>query len=264
MTFILRVLVFCNPILVPGLLWITIQAAGQNVIPRFETISVNEGLSQSSVYSILQDRKGFMWFGTADGLNRYDGQEIRIFKVASSVAAANSNFVRGQLQEDAGGNIWFSNETGIYYFDALREKIQTAYSFRNNTSAKIYYSVLIDGTDLWLGCQIDGLVRFSMTKKEVEVIPYTFKTDGYHFVTDWSNLGNQILISVSDGKGVYRFDIKESRFEPIFESWKDARVQVDKDRMYLISSDKIDVSYPPYQRGVATSIIKFKKCSLCL
>ncbi len=52
----------------------------QTIIPRFETLGVNEGLPHSSVYSILQDKKGFMWFGTADGLCRYDGSILKTFK----------------------------------------------------------------------------------------------------------------------------------------------------------------------------------------
>src|SRR5258706_1157434 len=248
MAFLLKVSGFCNSLLLVGLLWIAAPASVQNILRRFEAIGVNEGLSQSSVYSILQDRQGFMWFGTADGLNRYDGDEIRIFKVKSAGAIANSNFIRGRLQESDDGNIWFSNETGIYYFDALGEKIQTAYSFRDNTSAKIFYSIMIEGTDLWLGSSIDGLVRFSMTKKEVEIIPYPVKTDGYHFVADWSTLGNQILFSISGFKGVYRFDVKRIKFELLFESWNGLKIQGDKSKMYLFSSDRIYVSGPPYNR----------------
>ena len=48
--------------------------------PKFVRISVEQGLSQSSVYSILQDGEGSMWFGTEDGLNRYDGYSFRIFR----------------------------------------------------------------------------------------------------------------------------------------------------------------------------------------
>lgn len=54
------------------LLLIGINGFSQDIIPRFESLGVNEGLSQSSVYSIYQDREGYMWFGTGDGLNRYD------------------------------------------------------------------------------------------------------------------------------------------------------------------------------------------------
>ncbi len=47
---------------------------------NFEKISIEQGLSSSGVYSIFQDRKGFLWFGTENGLNRYDGYSFKIFK----------------------------------------------------------------------------------------------------------------------------------------------------------------------------------------
>jgi ligand-binding sensor domain-containing protein/serine phosphatase RsbU (regulator of sigma subunit) len=72
----------------------------------FEHLTVKDGLSQSSVTCILQDKRGFMWFGTQDGLNRYDGYEFRIFR--SDPANPNSlsdNFIV-LLAEDAGGTLW--------------------------------------------------------------------------------------------------------------------------------------------------------------
>src|SRR5690606_21993386 len=50
---------------------------GKNV--RFEQISLDEGLSQSVINAILQDRRGFLWVGTDDGLNRYDGYNFKIY-----------------------------------------------------------------------------------------------------------------------------------------------------------------------------------------
>lgn len=47
---------------------------------RFERISLEQGLSQSTVFCILQDSQGFMWFGTEDGLNKYDGYNFTIYK----------------------------------------------------------------------------------------------------------------------------------------------------------------------------------------
>ena len=51
-----------------------------NCVLRFDHISIEQGLSQSSVKVILQDRRGFLWFGTEDGLNRFDGYNFKIFK----------------------------------------------------------------------------------------------------------------------------------------------------------------------------------------
>jgi len=46
----------------------------------FRHLTTEDGLSQNTVLSILQDDKGFMWFGTKDGLNRYDGKSVKVFK----------------------------------------------------------------------------------------------------------------------------------------------------------------------------------------
>ena len=47
---------------------------------KFEHLTLENGLSQSTINAIVQDRQGFMWFGTQDGLNRYDGYDFKIFK----------------------------------------------------------------------------------------------------------------------------------------------------------------------------------------
>src|SRR5438105_624391 len=81
---------------------------GQAAFQNFKTIGVEEGLSQNSVYSLYQDREGFLWIGTADGLNRYDGKKIKNFKARPNInEPSNSNFIRGNIVEDKAGNIWY-------------------------------------------------------------------------------------------------------------------------------------------------------------
>ena len=62
-----------------GILLLTPSLSGQDEYVRFKRITINDGLSLSSVYSIYQDSKGFIWFGTEDGLNKYDGQTITVY-----------------------------------------------------------------------------------------------------------------------------------------------------------------------------------------
>ena len=72
----------------------------------FKNLSVQNGLSQNTVNAILQDKQGFMWFGTKDGLNRYDGLSFRKFKHDDRTRRSIGNNFITALYEDSKGNIW--------------------------------------------------------------------------------------------------------------------------------------------------------------
>ncbi len=89
---------------------------------RFEHLSVAEGLSQNSVYCILQDRQGFMWFGAADGLNRYDGYEMVVYRHdPADPHSISDNTIRG-LAEDGEGNLWIATDRGVNKWDRQEGK----------------------------------------------------------------------------------------------------------------------------------------------
>ncbi len=79
---------------------------------RFEHLSIDQGLSQNSVFAILQDRMGFLWFGTQSGLNRYDGYRFEVLRRDPSDANSLShNHVR-VLHEDRAGMLWIGTRDG--------------------------------------------------------------------------------------------------------------------------------------------------------
>ena len=84
-------------------------------------MDIQDGLSQNTVNAILQDKQGFMWFGTKDGLNRFDGLSFRIFKKENS--ALGNNFITA-LHEDKEGNIWVGTDAGVYVYNPLLEDLQ--------------------------------------------------------------------------------------------------------------------------------------------
>ena len=87
---------------------------------RFDKLSVEDGLSQLSVTSILQDRHGFMWFGTQYGLNRFDGYDFQVFKHDSerSDATLSANFIRSITEDPVDGKLWVGTGSGgISRFD---------------------------------------------------------------------------------------------------------------------------------------------------
>ena len=107
-----------------------------NLLLRFEHFSVNEGLSQSNVSSIFQDHLGFMWFGTFDGLNRFDGVSFTSFKTIpfdSTSISANSYYQEDpfnlldddpsiySITEDRSGHLWVGTRIGLDRFDRATE-----------------------------------------------------------------------------------------------------------------------------------------------
>lgn len=92
--------------------------------PCFEHLNINDGLSQSTVHAIIQDSRGFLWFGTKDGLNRYDGKHFKIFRhIPGREDGLGNNQVRC-LAEDKSGNIWIGTNSGMFIYDTVSGKIR--------------------------------------------------------------------------------------------------------------------------------------------
>ncbi|GAB3273872.1 hypothetical protein GCM10027347_46530 [Larkinella harenae] len=89
------------------------------VMQFLDQISVDNGLSQSEVYCILKDSRGYVWFGTQDGLNRYDGYQITHFKHNPFDTTSLSHDQITSLHEDARGKIWVGTVNGLNQYDPL-------------------------------------------------------------------------------------------------------------------------------------------------
>ncbi len=128
---------------------------------RFQKLSTNDGLSQSSVLTIFQDHIGFMWFGTEDGLNRYDGHGFKIFKHdPDETNSLRSNWVT-TLCEDLDGNMWVGTEGGgLHRYNSGDENFMN-YSHESQESGslsddRVNVVFVSKIGNIWVGTQ-DGL-----------------------------------------------------------------------------------------------------------
>jgi diguanylate cyclase (GGDEF)-like protein len=96
-----------------------LQAQRRNV--RFQHFSTDDGLSQATINCILQDRRGFLWVGTEDGLNRYDGYGFTSFKNDDLDSSSLSNNHVSALLEDSQGNLWIGTFGGLNRWNPARE-----------------------------------------------------------------------------------------------------------------------------------------------
>lgn len=150
--------VLCVPVFPPG-------ARSQYEHLSFERIGLEKGLSQSTVTSILQDRQGLMWFGTQDGLNRYDGYTFTVYRHRASDSSSLSDNNVLALCNGADGDIWVATENGgvnRYVYDQDKF-IQYKHDPRDSNSigGDVVRSLAFDNEGrVWMGIWRAGLDRF--------------------------------------------------------------------------------------------------------
>jgi signal transduction histidine kinase/ligand-binding sensor domain-containing protein/DNA-binding response OmpR family regulator len=132
--------------------------------PIVTNLGIDQGLSNNSVRAIFQDHRGFMWFGTFDGLNRFDGYNFKIFrnKVGDSSSLIN-NYIFA-IEEDRQSNLWIGTQGGVSVYNNLTGKFSPVYFSRagNHTLQKITFgvrTVKADGKgNVFLGTLGEGLL----------------------------------------------------------------------------------------------------------
>ncbi|WP_262511708.1 hybrid sensor histidine kinase/response regulator transcription factor [Echinicola strongylocentroti] len=110
----------------------SVRANNSSIYPR-ERITIANGLAHNGVTSLLQDKFGYYWIGTYDGLNRYDGAGFKTYRNTSERSYLLSNRIR-TLEEDDEGRIWIGTDEGIAIYDQEKQLFSTLYSHQNNSN----------------------------------------------------------------------------------------------------------------------------------
>ena len=128
---------------------------------RFRNYTINDGLSQSSVTSIVQDELNSLWIGTQDGLNRFDGNSFEIF-VSDDTEGLESSYIRcSELGKNS--TVWFGTNNGLTKFDLSKEEFKT-YSNKNTSALRIVDLDIDNGNTIWLATEESGLFSFDINK----------------------------------------------------------------------------------------------------
>lgn len=181
----------------------------------FNIISRDKGLSQTNVKAIIQDSNGFMWFGTRNKLNRYDGNTFKVFDCYDHVAQKQNNNI-SSLFEDKEKQLWVGTDNGVFRLNPQTGK----FTYMNTqTSEGITMTDWIsdikedkDG-NIWIVVPNQGLFRYLQNNKELKF--YAF---GKKSVPDHGNpqsicidQSNRVWIG-TNGKGVYLYNKNTNQF----------------------------------------------------
>lgn len=208
---------------------------------NFDHISIEEGLSQSSVFTLLQDKEGFMWFGTLDGLNRYDGYEFKVFRYDAEQKSSISDNIITVLYEDSEGTLWVGTSGGG--LNKFQRETETFVSYQHNAgdslsigSNKVLAIFEDKNKNIWVGTQNGGLNRFNPNNETFT--RFTRKNCGLRSNTITSIIDDEFeTIWVGTKNGLYKMKQTPGgipAFKPYFHH---------KDSIYGISSNEINIVY---------------------
>ena len=186
---------------------------------RFERISLEDGLSQSFVYAIAQDSKGYLWIGTQEGLNRFDGHDFTVFAHDSGDSKSISDETIRAMLVDRSGTLWLGTDAGgLSRYDAERQQFTNYLHVADDPSSIGSNRIRVIYEDrsgaLWIGTDGAGLDRFDPVSETFTHFPpdpsAASSISGAHV---WSILQRDdgSLWVATDG-GLSRFDPGTSTF----------------------------------------------------
>jgi len=198
-----------------------LRAQSDNI--RFSHLDINDGLSHNTVSKIIQDHKGFMWFATNDGLNKYNGFDFEIFSTSENgTKSLSDNFIT-HLFQDSKNRIWIGTRSGgVNVYDYETESF-TSYSCIQphkptvKTPPSNFITDIVEDKDgnIWIS-SFNGLSLFNEKNKtfthfNTESSP--FKLSNVRVISLMLDTQNQLWLGYNDGK-IEILDIKTQIIKP--------------------------------------------------
>jgi signal transduction histidine kinase/DNA-binding response OmpR family regulator/ligand-binding sensor domain-containing protein len=156
-----------------------VETHAQTIV-QLQNFTQKDGLSSNFVLSILQDREGFMWIGTENGLNRFDGQHFLWFRSdPEDPHSLNGNWI-WKLLEDHQQQLWIVTEQGLNLLNKQTGKIERVPLIKNGQSVKVFINGIYETTSglIWLSSSAAGLFKLEKDQNDGtwRAIHFDFKT----------------------------------------------------------------------------------------
>ncbi len=180
----------------------------------FRRFGVEEGLAQNTVNCILQDRQGFMWFGTKDGLSRYDGCRFLNFKYDKKDSNSIGNSFIRSLYQDQNDLIWIGTDAGVYTYNPRTETFN-AFDTQTDTGIRIEKEVNDIKPDrkgnLWFAVDWQGVFFYDIQNSQLTFYKLNTIVNAWNICIDRED---KVWIGTHGG-GLNCFNPQEQQFETI-------------------------------------------------
>ena len=234
-------------------------------------LGIEQGLSNNAVITICQDHNGFLWFGTYDGLNRYDGYGFKIFHniIGDSTSLAVNNIYT--IEEDNNHNLWIGGQKGLSVYNPVK----SGFSSVRFTSLAGSLELLQDNVHMvkaagagfiLVGTQHNGLLVFPGSGNTGVQIPLNNDKYGEYDVTAVEPGAGYISWVFVQYKGLYRYDARQKKLALVNSSIKQANcLRMDKKGRLWLANENGLYQYNFLSNTFSQSLVpaKVKVVTLC-
>ncbi|EHQ31190.1 hybrid sensor histidine kinase/response regulator transcription factor [Mucilaginibacter paludis] len=193
-------------------LCIAFKSSAQARKLKFKHISIEQGLSNSTIEVIFQDSRGFMWFGTRDGLNRYDGNSITVYRNNLKDTTSISDNYISCIYEDRYHNLWIGTINGLNSYNSDRNnfiRYKHSGSNVNSISSNNITGISRDNHDgLWISTNGGGLNHFNLNTRTFNRPYINRQAADIHYL--YADKNQNLWLGTATG--LVFFDVKTKRF----------------------------------------------------
>ena len=233
---------------------------GQDSNLKFENLNTLNGLSSSTCTEIFQDKEGFLWFGTIDGLNKYNGYEFEIFRSILNDPTSISNNRVNTITEDNEGNLWVGTNNGLNLFNKQTNRFIRINLYKDfalsNGSQKVINDLLYDSISntLWVATNI-GVIKIGLYDYSTNEDNFKFS----YYLSDPNNVNSldnngvnvilqdedNVIWASTDGEYLNQYNPKNDNFDRVLIGKKESyeldhitkKVFIDQDGEFWIGND---------------------------
>lgn len=218
----------------------------------FKHLSINEGLSQSSVQCVFQDSKGYMWFGTRNGLNKYDGYKFSVYhNIPGDSTSLSGNRIE-DIIEDSTGKLWVSTFfNGVCSYNRKTDDF-TQYKIVNNSVNERFNKTVAISIDkrnnVWVSSHA-GISKYNRAKDSFEHISNDifFKNENVELTRDLIDYSENELLIGTDNKYFYKYNIETKDIDKI--PFEDTNTLIGTLKTYLLDSNN-DIWVGGFETGL--------------
>ena len=191
---------------------LSVFTCNANTNAHFKNLSIADGLSQNYISSIIQDDQNFMWFGTRNGLNKYDGFQIKEYVLSEEKNQSADNHIKS-LFKDSTGKIWSITDNRLFYYQPNEDKFlefKRPELVNKNNSLLSVSSISEDNNKiLWIGTRTGILLGYDLKNPSNPLIKSASVNAPIHAIT---SIKNSLIIGCEGENGIWHLDKKKLSF----------------------------------------------------